>query len=112
MTYLQSHLNTEFIIRGGPREEVLELPEEALREAVIKALAHRDYRSTAHVQINICQDRVEFVNGGGLVSGLNEEDLGTVSLPRNPMLFSLLHRMQLVEYIGTGFRRIREAMSD
>ena len=48
--YLQSHLNTEYII-GSTREQKLELPEQALREALINALAHRDYRSTANVQI-------------------------------------------------------------
>ena len=41
MTYLQSHLNTEYIIKGGPRKERLELPEEALREAILNAIAHR-----------------------------------------------------------------------
>jgi ATP-dependent DNA helicase RecG len=42
-TYLQSKLNTEYIIKGGPREEKLELPESALREAILNAIAHRNY---------------------------------------------------------------------
>lgn len=51
--YLQSHLNTEYIIGGGPRKEVLELPETALREALLNAIAHRDYHLPGHVQVNI-----------------------------------------------------------
>ena len=51
MNYLVSHLNTEYIIRGGPGEEKLELAEDALREAIINAVAHRDYRSPANIQV-------------------------------------------------------------
>lgn len=58
IVYLQSHLNTEYIIKFT-RIDKLELSEEALREAVLNALAHRDYRSAANVQIHIFQNRVE-----------------------------------------------------
>lgn len=90
MSYLLSHLNTEYVIKGGPREEILELPEEALREALLNAIGHRDYRSTAYIQVHIFQDSVEILNPGGLVSGLKLKDLGRVSRPRNLFLFSLL----------------------
>lgn len=110
MSYLLSHLNTEYTIRDGPREEILELPEEALREAILNALAHRDYRSTSNIQIHLFRDRLEIVNPGGLVSGLKMKDLGRVSRPRNLLLFSLMARMDLVEQIGSGIKRIREAV--
>ena len=112
ISYLTSHLNTEYIIRGGPRQEILELPDNALREAVLNALAHRDYRSTACIQIHIFQDRVEVVNPGGLVPGLRMRDLGKVSRPRNVFLFSLMERMDLVEKVGSGIKRIRTAMRE
>ena len=51
----------------------------------------------------------EIVTPGGLPAGLREEDLGTKSVPRNPLLFSMLYRMKLVEQIGSGIRRIRDA---
>ena len=70
MIYLQQHLDTEYIIRGGPREEKLELPEEALREAILNAMAHRDYFSTANIQVSIFADRVEISNPGGLIGDL------------------------------------------
>jgi ATP-dependent DNA helicase RecG len=110
ISYLMSHLNTEYVIKAGPREEILELPEEALREAILNAIAHRDYRSTTTIQVHIFQDRLEIINPGGLVSGLKLKDLGRVSRPRNLLLFSLMARMDLVEQIGSGIKRIREAV--
>ena len=50
------------------------------------------------------------VNPGGLVAGLELRDLGKRSMPRNPLLFSLMHRMQLVERIGSGIRLIRQSV--
>jgi len=109
LLYLQSHLNTEYVITSV-RTNVLELPEEALREAVINAIAHRDYRSPANIQIYIFYDRVEIHNPGGLVPGLTISDLGKRSIPRNPLLFGLLYRIDLVEHIGSGLRRIRDVI--
>ncbi len=111
LQYLKEKLNTEYIIRtAGPREEKLELPEEALKEAVLNALGHRDYFSTAQVAVEIYSDRVEIINPGGLVKGLRKQDLGRKSKPRNLLLFSLLQRMNLVEKAGTGIKRIRDEM--
>jgi len=112
MAYLREHLNTEYVIRSGPRQEILELPEEALREAILNALAHRDYRLTDAIQIHIFYDRVEMLNPGGLVPGLKIKDLGHVSRPRNPLLFGIMDRMELVENVGSGIKRIRDAMFD
>ena len=53
--------------------------------------------------------RVEIVTPGGLPAGMREEDLGSKSVPRNPLLFSTLYRMKLVEQIGSGIRRIHDA---
>ncbi|UUX93894.1 hypothetical protein L6E24_12460 [Methanoplanus endosymbiosus] len=47
------------------------------------------------------------VTPGGLPAGMREEDLGVKSVPRNPLLFGIFQRMNLVEQIGSGIRRIR-----
>ena len=112
MAYMQSKLNTALIPNALGREERLELPEDALREALVNAIAHRDYRSTANVQTYIFRDRLEIVSPGGLPAGMREEDLGTRSVPRNPLLFGVLYRMGLVEQIGSGIRRIRQLCRD
>ena len=54
------------------------------------------------------QRRPEVVSPGGLFPGMTEADLGTTSVPRNRLLFRLLHRMDAVEQIGSGIRHIRE----
>src|SRR3989339_608646 len=113
LDYIKSKLNTEYIIKtAGPREEKLELPEEALREALLNAIVHRDYFSNAKIQIYIFKDRLEIVNPGGLVPGIKFSDLGKKSLSRNKLLFGLLQRMNLVEKAGTGILRIRNAMKE
>ena len=109
MAYFQAKLNSALIPNAQGRDERLELPESALREALVNAIAHRDYRSTANVQVYIFHDRVEIVTPGGLPAGMREEDLGSRSVPRNPLLFSMLYRMRLVEQIGSGIRRIHDA---
>ena len=107
IVWILSKINVEYIIKRVRREERPELPEEAIREAVVNALAHRDYRSTANAQIYLFTDRLEITSPGGLPAGMTEADLGIKSIPRNPLLFGILHRMEAVERIGSGIRRIR-----
>ena len=108
MEYMESKLNTEMIPNAKGREERLELPVDALREALVNALVHRDYRSAANVQIHIFHDRLEIITPGGLPAGMKPEDLGIKSVPRNPLLFDMFFRMNLVEQIGSGINRIKE----
>ena len=108
VAWILTKINVELVIRRVRREERPELPEEALREAVANAVAHRDYRSTANVQIYVFKDRIEIVSPGGLPAGMSEADLGVKSMPRNPLLFGMLYRMDVVENIGSGIRRIRD----
>ncbi len=109
--FVQSKLNTEYIIKGGPRQEVLELPEDALREAILNAIVHRDYFiKGANIQINIYSNRIEIISPGGLVKGMTVKDLGKKSLTRNNLLFGLMQRMDLVEKSGTGYLRMKRAL--
>ena len=112
IAYMQAKLNTALIPHARGRDERLELPEDALREAMVNAIVHRDYRSTAKVQVHIFHDRLEIVTPGGLPAGMREEDLGIRSVPRNPLLFGMFHRMEMVEQIGSGIRRIRQECRD
>ena len=109
--FILSKLNTKYIIEEK-RIEKFELPKEAIRESLINALVHRDYYSNGHVQVNIFIDRLEIINPGGLVKGLDKRDFGKVSLPRNPLLFDLMARTKYVEKAGTGIRRIQDAMRE
>ncbi len=112
MVYLQAKLNTALIPHARGRDEQLELPEDALREALVNAIAHRDYQSTANVQVYVFRNRLEIVTPEGLPAGMREEDLGTKSVLRNPLLFGMFYRMGLAEQIGSGIRRIRQLCRD
>ena len=112
VNFLYRNLRLKYEIKGfGPRKEILEIPEEALKEALINALAHRDYAEKgANILIEIYDDRVEITNPGGLVSGIRKSEFGKKSLSRNPLLFSLFKRINLVEKVGSGIIRMRKTM--
>ncbi|HIJ10436.1 TPA: winged helix-turn-helix transcriptional regulator [Candidatus Woesearchaeota archaeon] len=110
ISYMMSKLNTELIIKIK-RENVPELPEEALREALLNAIGHRDYTIRgANILVDIFSDRITMTNPGGLVGGLKKEEFGKRSLSRNRLLFGAMQRMDLVEEAGSGIYRIRKAM--
>jgi len=100
----------KLIDQGESRQ--LELPEPALREALLNAIGHRDYLENANIQVYIFSDRIEITNPGGFPPGMTYADLGKKSKPRNYLLFSMMQRMGLVEKAGTGFLRIRQAMDE
>ncbi len=110
MKFLYTNLKIIYRIEGsGPRKEILEVPEEALKECLLNALAHRDYSERgAQVQVDVFDDRIEMSNPGGLI--IKKEEFGKRSLSRNPLLFSLMQKADLVEHVGSGISRIREAL--
>ena len=90
------------------RKEIYELPLDAVREAVINAVVHRDYfLAGSHTVIEIFDDRIEISNPGGLPRGLSEKDFGRRAVRRNQLIASLLHRIDFVENMGTGINKIR-----
>ncbi len=113
LLFLKKHLQLrwEITIRSTQRFEILELPEVALREAVVNAVCHRDYlEQGAQVMVEIFDDRVEIYNPGGLPKGLSHKDFGKRSICRNPLIASLLLRCNYIEKMGTGIERIFAAL--
>ena len=86
------------------RQEKWEYPPDAIREAIINAIAHRDYNSSANVHISIFDDRVEIWNPGKLPPPLTPKDLKEEhkSIPVNPSLANLLFLIKYIERWGTG----------
>ena len=113
IAFLKKHLNIRSEIRGVNREDIYELPLEALREAVVNALMHRDYsiRGT-QVSVEVYDDRVEIVNPGGLPKGLTLKKFSSVSIRRNEIIADLFSRLNKVERLGSGIRKMRKAMAD
>ena len=94
-------------IEGLYRKDFYELPPEALREAIVNAVAHRDYRQHAYIQVSVSPSKVEIVSPGTLFDGLTKDEmLAGKSKLRNPVLADVFHKMGMIEKWGTGLRRI------
>ena len=110
IVFLKKHLRVSYKIEGLRRENILELPEDALREAVVNAICHRDYfEKGARVMVEIFDDRVDIVSPGGVCKGITRENFGTVSITRNSVIASMFFRIDYIEQMGTGIRRMRNA---
>lgn len=114
MMWLKGKLNIRYKIEGsGPRKEIWEIPDTAFKEAIINALSHRDYYDKgACITIELFSNRVEISNPGGLTSAIKPDEFGTKSHSRNPLIFGLFERVDMVEKIGSGISRIKDAMKD
>ena len=86
------------------RQEKWEYPPDAIREAIINAIAHRNYNSSANVHISIFDDRIEIWNPGKLPPPLTPKNLKEEhkSIPVNPSLANLLFLIKYIERWGTG----------
>ena len=111
--YLKKHLKLSYKIEGIRRENILELPEKALREAVINAACHRLYSEKgARVMVEVFDDRVEITNPGGACKGITAKNFGKISIARNSVIASMLCRIDYIEQMGTGIERMRTATKD
>ncbi len=89
------------------RTDERDYPEDAVREALLNAIVHRDYSFSGSTFINLYSDRLEIISLGGLVSGLSlEAAMLGASQTRNEKLASLFYRMKLIEAYGTGISKI------
>lgn len=86
------------------REEKYEYPPDAIREAIINAVVHRDYESPSKVQVRVFDDYIEIWNPGRLPEGWTVDKLKRKheSVPRNPLLFKQLFWVKYVEDVGGG----------
>ena len=92
------------------RVDVRDYPEVAVREALLNLLVHRDYSFSASTFISIYEDRIEFVSIGGLMPGIDLEDVMVgISVCRNQDLANVFYRLHLIEAYGTGMGKIMKA---
>lgn len=87
-----------------------ELPPDAVAEAIVNAIAHRDYHSNGSVEVRLFADRLEVWNPGTLPSNLSLEDLTTdhPSIPANPLIAESLYLTRYIEKAGSGTQRMIE----
>lgn len=108
--YLQSNISYE----GIHRRDILEYPYEALREAIINALIHRDYHGFSQIQIRVYPDKMIIMNEGRLPPEITAEDLkrNHLSKPRNKLLAEVFYFAGFIEAWGRGTLKILEKCRD
>ena len=112
LAFLFKHLNQSGVVKGLRREEQLEIPFEALREALTNALCHRQLDSpSGSVGIAVFDDRVEIENAGHLPNELTVETIKLPhrSYPQNPIIANALYMTAYLESWGTGVSRMVDA---
>ena len=115
MTYLIGQIRWAYEITGTTtqRTEIPEYPLEALREALLNAIVHRDYKSPTDVQIKIFDNSIRFFNPSGLYGNITVEQLDTDSYSastRNKLIAEAFYLTGAIEKYGSGFIRIRKAI--
>ena len=112
-SYLDLRNQTKATFDGLYRIDTRDYPEDALREALLNSLVHRDYSFRASTLVSVYADRIEFVSVGGLPSGIALDDIMLgLSVCRNPKLAAIFYRLQLIEAYGTGMPKIMNAYTE
>ncbi|MBP3476593.1 MAG: putative DNA binding domain-containing protein [Lachnospiraceae bacterium] len=112
-SYIDRYNRTRAEFSGLDRVDMRDYPVEAVREALLNAIVHRDYSFSGPTLISIFEDRIEFVTIGGLVKGISLDDVKLgVSVLRNQYLANIFYRLKLIEAYGTGILKINECYDE
>ncbi len=111
---IKNSLNVKFEIKGKlTRDEIWDYPLEAIREALINSIVHRDYfKYGIQTQIKIFDDKIWFFNPGELFGGMTIEKLTQPhpSSTRNPLIAEMFFKAGLVEVHGSGIRQMMKSL--
>ena len=106
-TYIQIYNKAKVSCDDPGFEDTRDYPSDALREAMLNSIIHRDYSVGGSTIINVFDDHMEFISLGGLVSGLSMDAvLMGASRSRNPNLAAVFSQLGFIEYYGIGIRKI------
>lgn len=111
--YIRKNIKWPVNFKSGSMErvEIPEIPLEAIREALINSLIHRDFKNPKSNEIAIYKDRIEIFNPGEFPEGYRPEDFiegKEGSMPRNPLIANTLYLSKDIEKWGSGFKRITD----
>ena len=116
MDFIMTYITKEYVITGAPeRDERWQYPLSAVREFLINAIIHRDYRKGIHSQFKVFRDKIVLWNIGKLPEELTIEDLykGTEkSIPRNIKVAEIFKEAFLIERYGSGIKRAVKELTD
>lgn len=110
--FIDIHNHTYATVEKLLRVDSRDYPEIAIREALLNLLVHCDYSFSSSPLISIYEDKIEFVSIGGLIPGIDLEDVMMgISICRNPDLANIFYRLHLIEAYGTGLSKIMDSYS-
>lgn len=111
--FFRRNTRTAHKIADFKRVDIPEYPYSAIREALINAIAHRDYNRTgAPILFYIYDNRVEIISPGGLVSGVTLKNIGSKHEARNRNICRIFHETKDMEKLGNGIHKMRDDMRD
>ena len=112
MEFIRKNIRVAFVMTGEPeRKQVWDYPVEALREAIINAICHRDYTISSSVEIRIIRDSLKVWSPGRLTAGITLPELFTshASVLRNKGIAQMLYDIGWIERWGGGIQKMRSA---
>ncbi len=111
IAFIERNIRKSAKIGRMRREDIMEYPPAAIREAVINALLHTDYSMKGcQIRIAIFDDRIEFTNPGALPYGLTmEKAIAGSSRLRNRVIGRVFRELELIEQWGSGLQRILDS---
>ncbi|OHW61567.1 divergent AAA domain protein [Andreesenia angusta] len=109
--FIKSHIKLKSEIKGLQRKDILEIPIEAIREAIVNAIVHRDYANKGRdVKVGIYDDILNIVSPGGFPSTITEEDIiSGRSEVRNKVIARVFKELNYIEQWGSGINRIKSS---
>ena len=111
LRFVDAHTRQFETVTGTRRESLPEYPEPVLREAIVNALAHRDYGLTgATVDVTVWDDRIEVRSPGPLPGHITLDNMRAEHYSRNPRIMRVMKTMGLVEEYGEGVDRMFREM--
>ena len=106
-----SEMAISAVVKGLEREETFEYPQFAVREALVNAICHRDYRLRGRrIEVRMFSDRLEVISPGGLPGFITVENIKEEHFSRNPRLVGGLFHWGYIEELGLGIDRMMEVM--
>ena len=106
-----SEMAVSAVVKGLEREETFEYPQFAVREALVNAMCHRDYRLRGRrIEVRMFSDRLEVISPGGLPGFITVENIKDEHFSRNPRLVGGLFQWGYIEELGLGIDRMIEVM--
>ncbi len=109
-SFVKRHTRLAYLFDGFKRRDIEEYPYDAIKEAIINAVCHRDYEIQNNIFVNVFDDTVEVFSPGNIPNNQTLKQVYGHSNPRNRIILEAFHKASYVEKLGSGLKRMDELM--